>query len=98
MKNIFVIFMAIFIISQNLNAKDLDSDKYIYTQGFAAPKSLPTDKLNKSNQAKAPNTLTMNNFNFDLEAWLPRLVQIVNSTDGSFFSVGVCGTLSLIHI
>lgn len=94
MKNIFVIFMAIFIISQNLNAKDLDSDKYIYTQGFAAPNSLRADKSNKPNQAKAP-TLMMNNFDFDLEAWLPRLVQIVNSTDGSFFSVGVCGTCLL---
>lgn len=95
MKNIFVIFMAIFIISQNLNAKDLDSDKYIYTQGFAAPNSLRADKSNKPNQAKAPNALTMNNFDFDLEAWLPRLVQIVNSTDGSLFSVGVCGTCLL---
>lgn len=48
----------------------------------------------KSKTPKAP-LLEMNNFEFDLEAWLPRLVQIVNSTDGSLFSVGVCGTCLL---
>lgn len=58
------------------------------------PKNTITKKQGKSKTPPTP-LLTMNNFNFDLEAWLPRLVQIVNSTDGSFFSVGVCGTCLL---
>lgn len=98
MKNIFAVFMAIFLISpnlisQNLNAADLiDDDKYINMQNFMPPKSLITP--NKPTTPKTP-LLMMNNFDFDLEAWLPRLVQIVNSTDGSLFSVGVCGTCLL---
>lgn len=54
--------------------------------------NVATNKQGKSKTSPLP-LLTMNNF--DLEAWLPRLVQIVNSTDGSFFSVGVCGTCLL---
>ena len=56
--------------------------------------NVATNKQGKS-KTSPPPLLTMNNFDFDLEAWLPRLVQIVNSTDGSFFSVGVCGTCLL---
>ena len=96
-----ILFIAMIFLAHNLIAKNLDSsdfdERYISYPAFDSAKNLP--KSTNLSKPKSPQKirpiLAMNNFNFDLEAWLPRLVQIVNSTDGSGFSVGVCGTCLL---
>ena len=96
-----ILFIAMIFLAHNLIAKNLDSsdfdERYISYPAFDSAKNPP--KSTNLSKPKSPQKirpiLAMNNFNFDLEAWLPRLVQIVNSTDGSGFSVGVCGTCLL---
>ena len=65
------------------------------------PKSTLAITKKSTQKSKTPTTppnLTtpLNNvFDFSLEAWLSRLVQIASSTDGSLFHQGVCGTCLL---
>ena len=106
-KNLLAIIIVI-SMCQNVIAKSQDnsparniSTRFVDVDSFdsaslrnATPKNnITTKKHSKPNTQ--PPLLTMNSFDFDLEVWLPRLVEIVNSTDGSFFSVGVCGTCLL---
>lgn len=106
-KILLVISIVAIHICQNIAAKSQDNSQNT-SMRFVDFNALDSASLgnmerknnvatNKQDKSKTPPTplLTMNNFDFDLEAWLPRLVQIVNSTDGSFFSVGVCGTCLL---
>ena len=60
-------------------------------------KKPPKQSTKTTTNNKTPNIILSAPFNieFDLEVWLPRLVQIVNSTDGSGFAVAVCGTCLL---
>lgn len=51
----------------------------------------PTTPLSRLNLTTPINNV----FDFSLETWLSRLVQIASSTDGSLFHQGVCGTCLL---
>ena len=88
-----MIFLSHNLIAQNLDSSDFD-ERYISYPAFDSAKN-PPKSMNPPKPNAQPKTLTMTNFNFDLEKWLPRLVQIVNSTDGSTFALGVCGTCLL---